>query len=643
MHKKSLKIIELARKEKFILRHTAQKALWLFTALAVVMGGIAADAADTSAAALELSWSTYLGGTDLDTAFGVAVDDGGNAYIVGMTLSSDFPTVSPIPSPPPPPAKAFLVKVAPDGRVLFSTFLGGSASTWATAVALGPDGTIYVAGLTGASGFPLVDPLPEALRGKGGEAFLLRISADGSRVLFATTFGGSGSDFAEAIAVDAAGAVYLAGGTNSADLPTVNPFQATFTGGLTDGFVAKILPGSSTLAWSTYLGGHEFERLNDIVADESGGAIVAGLTDSPDFPTRSARQPSLRGTRDGFITAFGASGNVLVSTYLGGSNEDVINGIARDAAGLLYVSGTTTSHDVPTTPGAFQRDPRGIFVTKLTQDLATLIWSTYLGGTGADAAEDHLDIDAAGNVYLTGLTQSTDFPLQNPVDTECAPAFGTFCAGEAFLTKLSADGSSLLFSTYLGGSLDPIGDGSTALDLGQAIDVSPSGDVVIAGEAFSLDFPTTDNAFQPTYPGGQSRDAFAARFAPATSNRAPDCSKATASPSTIWPPNHRLVRIAILGVTDPEEDLITLTVTAIRQDEPRTGQEPDATGVGTAQPSVRATRAGRGDGRVYHLTFLARDPEGATCTGVVTVCLPHDPRGQGCGDGGARFDSTGPR
>ncbi|HKH46244.1 MAG TPA: SBBP repeat-containing protein [Thermoanaerobaculia bacterium] len=624
--------------------------LALLTALALAVPGHGAglrhlarqvrstEGADVSSGALGLAWSTYLGGTDLDTAFGAALDGEGNAYIVGLTLSADFPSVPPVLSSPPPPAKALLVKVAPDGRVLFSTFLGGSASTRATAVTLGVDGSIYVAGLTG-SGFPLVQPLPAPLRGVGGqEAFVMRLSADGSQILFSTTIGGSGNDYADAIAVDAAGAVYLAGGTNSADFPTASPAQGSFAGGLADGFVAKILPASSTLAWSTYLGGHDFERINDIVTDESGGAVVVGVTDSPGFPTLGARQPALRGPRDGFIAAFGASGALLVSTYLGGNNEDAVTGVARDSAGFVYVGGATTSRDFPTTPGAFQRSPRGIFATKLTPDLASWVWSTYFGGTGGDGAED-LDIDAEGNVYLTGVTQSTDFPLRNPVDSECAPASGRFCEGEAFLAALSADGSSLLFSTYLGGSLDPIGDGNTALDIGQAIDVGPGGDVVIAGEAFSLDFPTTDNAFQPTYPGGQSRDAFAARFARGAGNRPPDCSAATASPSTIWAPNQRLLRVAILGVADPDGDPVTLTVTAIRQDEPRTGKEPDARGVGTAQPWVRASRAGRGDGRVYHIKFQAQDPDGASCTGEVTVCVPHDRSGRGCGDGGALFDS----
>lgn len=626
--------------------------LALVTALSAALPGQGADRpaalADTSPGDLGLAWSTYLGGTDLETVLDAALDAQGNAYVVGMTLSTDFPSVPPLPSPT--SVKGFLTKFAPDGGLLFSTLLGGVG--WARAVDLGPDGSIYVAGLTIPSlgGFPLVNPLPAPLRGGGEEAFVMRLSADGSQILFSTTLGGSGNDSAEAIAVDAAGAVYLAGSTQSSDFPTANPVQGTLAG-LGAGFVAKILPASSTLAWSTYLGGQQGALIRDVVADGSGGAIVAGTTSSPDFPIRGALQPALRGSRDAFVTALGAAGDLVASTYLGGNLEDEALGLARDAAGFLYLGGYTTSSDFPTTSGAFQPgDPNGndAFATKLSPDLATLVWSTYLGGSAGDTGMD-LAIDAAGNAYLTGVAQSTDFPLRNPVDAECAPASGTFCEGEAFLSVLSADGSSLLFSTYFGGSIDPFGDpfgnGTTALDSGRAVDVGPAGDVVIAGETISTDFPTTVNAFQPTDPGGPSIDAFAARFVPdaGPANRPPDCAGATASPPIFWPPNRRLVPIAISGVTDPDEDPLTLAVTAIRQDEPRTGKEPDATGVGTAQPAVRATRAGGGDGRVYHITFMAQDPSGAACTGEVKVCVPHDQSGRGCGDGGALFDSTGSR
>lgn len=614
--------------------------LALMTALATARP---AAMADTSPGDFGLAWSTYLGGvTDLETVLDAALDAQGNAYVVGLTLSTDFPSLPPLPAPP-SPLKGFLTKFAPDGGLLFSTLLGGVG--WATAVALGPDGSIYVAGLTiPSSGFPLVNPLPATLRGSGEEAFVMRLSADGSQILFSTTLGGSGNDHAEAIAVDAAGAVYLAGSTQSSDFPTVNPVQGTLVG-LGGGFVTKILPASSTLAWSTYLGGQQGALITDVVADGSGGAIVAGLTSSPDFPIRGALQPALRGSKDAFVTAFGAAGDLVASTYLGGNLEDDALGISRDAAGFLYLGGSTTSSDFPTTPGAFQpSDPNGYdaFAAKLSPDLATLVWSTYLGGSAGDTGMD-LAIDAAGNTYLTGVAQSTDFPLRNPVDAECTPASGTFCEGEAFLSVLSADGSSLLFSTYFGGSIHPFGNGATALDIARVVDVGTAGDVVIAGETVSTDFPTTVNAFQPTDPGGPSIDAFAVRFVPVAgpANRPPDCAGATASPSILRPPNRRLVPITISGVTDPDENPLILTVTAIRQDEPRTGKDPDATGVGSARPAVRATRAGGGDGRAYHIAFTVQDPSGAACTGKVKVCVPHDQSGRGCGDGGALFDSTG--
>ncbi|HSN85131.1 MAG TPA: hypothetical protein VL025_00170, partial [Thermoanaerobaculia bacterium] len=166
----------------------------------------------------------------------------------------------------------------------------------------------------------------------------------------------------------------------------------------------------------------------------------------------------------------------------------------------------------------------------------------------------------------------------------------------------------------------------------------PAGFVSIVGSTISTDFPTV-RAIQPSPPEG-ILNGFALRIAP--TNRPPDCSAAAAIPATLWPPNGRMVPVAIQGVTDLDGDPVTHRVTAIHQDEPLSKKgQPDASGLGTATPRLRAARAGSGDGRVYHIAFEATDPAGAACSGAVTVCVPHDQGKPGCGDGGALVDSTG--
>lgn len=169
------------------------------------------------------------------------------------------------------------------------------------------------------------------------------------------------------------------------------------------------------------------------------------------------------------------------------------------------------------------------------------------------------------------------------------------------------------------------------------------GALTVAGWTTDADFPVV-NAFQPVIAQGYDRitaDAFVTRVA---FNQPPDCSAAFATPSALWPPDGRLVPVSILGVADPEGDPVKIRVTAIHQDEPLSKKgQPDATGLGTAKPSVRASRAGTGDGRVYHLTFTAMDARGATCTGKVAVCVPHDGAKQACVDGGSAVSSTRPR
>jgi hypothetical protein len=253
-----------------------------------------------------------------------------------------------------------------------------------------------------------------------------------------------------------------------------------------------------------------------------------------------------------------------------------------------------------------------------------VLLATYLGGTG-DEVLGGVAVDRTGNLYLAGSTRSANFPVTRTLARPCTgyPICGD---SDAFLVQLGPPGSGALESTLLGGS---------AGEFGGDIALAPTGVVAVGGTS-SPNFPVV-NAYQSSL---YDTDAFVSSLT--VFNHPPDCTAATASPATIWPPDRRQVRISTLGVTDPNGDALTLKVTRILQDELFTARLPDAGDLGTAKPWVRADRMTNGDGRVYHLFFEATDPAGASCTGEVKVCVPVQSGGT-CRDGGARIDSTMPR
>jgi hypothetical protein len=313
------------------------------------------------------------------------------------------------------------------------------------------------------------------------------LNATGSALIYSTYLGGRGGDDGYGIAVDANGNAYVAGYTGSANFPTMNPFQASL-GGTEDAFVTKLNAAGNALVYSTYLGGSDQDAGLGIAVDAAGNAYVTGFTNSTDFPTKNPFQPSLGGNYDAFVTKLNTAGNAVVySTYLGGSGVDGGEGIAADANGNAYITGSTTSTDFPT-KNPFQASSGGstdAFVTKLDGLGNAAFYSTYLGGSGIDGGQG-IAADAAGNAYVTGWTRSTNFPTKNAFQA-------TFSSGEddAFVTKLDSVGKTALYSTYLGGSGD---------DLGYGIAVDAAGNAYVTGETSSTDFPTKA-AFQANLGG----------------------------------------------------------------------------------------------------------------------------------------------
>jgi len=445
-----------------------------------------------------LSYSTYLGGTGLDMGNNIAVDNAGNAYVIGQTNSIDFPMVGPIQPTFSGSFDVFVTKLNATGTALiYSTYLGGSGNDAGDDIAVDPAGNTYITGWTLSSNFPTASPFQPAFGGSR-DAFMTKLNATGSALMYSTYLGGSASDQGAGIAVNAAGEAHLTGVTSSTDFPTASPFQSAFAG-FGDVFVTKLNATGSALIYSTYLGGSSTEQGNDIVVDALGNAYVTGTTQSTNFPTTGPFQAVSGGVGDAFVTKLNATGSapLIFSTYLGGGGSDSGDGIAVDPAGNIYVTGRTGSTNFPTA-SPFQANHGGgfndCFVTKLNAVGSTLIFSTYLGGDGQEGGNS-IAVNTAGEAYVTGGTRSTNFPTANPLQPTLANE-----DDDLFVTRLNASGSALIFSTYLGG------DGQ---DVGRSITVEPAGDAYVTGQTISTEFPTV-NAFQANVSG--SFDAFVTKF-----------------------------------------------------------------------------------------------------------------------------------
>ena len=457
-----------------------------------------------------LTYSTCLGGAG-DQAKGVAVDSSGNAYVTGTTVSTGFPVVNPLQSSNKSKSgTAFVSKLNSSGSALvYSTYLGGSVSDQANAIAVDPSGDAYVTGSTCSSDFPTVTPVQAGLKGVC-DGFVAELNAAGSSLVYSTYLGGSGtvesgtslSDEGLGIAVDSSGAAYVTGGTWSTDFPTVAPIQSY--GGGEDAFLSKFSAGGATLVYSTYLGGTAQDQGNGIAVDSSGNAYVTGFTLSINFPTVSPFQASNKATTYGtaFVAKMDPAGSALVySTYLGGSTMDSGEAMAVDSAGDAYLAGATWSSDFPTfiplQPSiAAKYAGSNAFVTKLNPAGSALLYSTYLGGSGhatngapssgGDAAYG-IAVDPLGVTFVAGLTGSADFPSVDALQS----SNNSQVEFTAFVACLNSAGTALGYSTYLGGAGD---------DQANGVAVDADDDAYVAGKTTSPDFPTV-SPLQAT-PGG---------------------------------------------------------------------------------------------------------------------------------------------
>jgi hypothetical protein len=443
-----------------------------------------------------LRYSTYLGGSGTDYGLAITVDAAGKAYVTGYTSSTNFPTENPLAGASAGGQDVFVTKLNAAGNdLIYSTYLGGSGDDNGYGIAVDAAGNAYVTGYTSSTNFPTTKNTFQSTYGGNGDAFVTKLNASGNALVYSTYLGGSLADYGQAIAVDASGNAYVAGYTYSTDFPTENPFQASSAGDF-DAFVTKLNGTGDTLLYSTHLGGSAADYGEGIAVDASGNAYVTGYTYSTDFPTASPFQANLNGLLNAFVTKLDAVGNALFySTYLGG-NTDFGRAIAVDAEGNAYVTGITESANFPTV-NAFQSTYGGDGDTFVTKFDPAGSALVYSTYLGGSGYENgqSITVDAGGNAYVTGITSSTNFPTANPLQASLAGAYNVFVA------KLNPAGNAPLFSTYLGGS---------ATDGGQAIALDTSGNAYVTGFTSSSNFPTK-NAFQASY-GGGGDDAFVAKI-----------------------------------------------------------------------------------------------------------------------------------
>jgi hypothetical protein len=482
-------------------------------------------------------FSTFLGGTIDDGATGIALDSSDNVYLVGQTTSPDFPT-----TPGGYQAQlngnsdVFVTKMSNDGsHLIYSTYLGGSNAEYGYGIAVDSANNAYVTGETYSADFPLVNAFLS--QNQSGTGFVSKLNTDGTALIYSTFLGGSLEGASNAIAVNGNGEAVVAGRTYSTDFPVVNAYQSTNSGN-SDGFLTKLSADGKSAVFSTYFGGTSNDYVQAVALDPSGNIYLAGITGSTNFPTTAGSyQPQFISNPWGssFVSEFNASGTKLVySTFLVASQAF---GITANSSGNAYVTGLAGETGFPVTSGAFQTVQGGgsstdAFVTEFSAGGSSLVYSTYLGGNNEDTGAS-IALDASGNAYVTGETASVNFPLKNPVQ-----AAGYAGVPDVFVSELNSAGSELIFSSYLGGGADGFGD-----QQGNAIAVSSSGDIYLAGSTSTPDFPLV-NPFQQEFLGFQA--AFVARLS------------TLPAPAILTSPTSLTLPSEVVGVPSPAQ---TITVT----------------------------------------------------------------------------------
>ncbi len=504
-----------------------------------------------------LAYSVLLGGSGFDHASALAVAPSGNLFVAGITVSADFPTTpgaydeefnddDPLCyqyfGRPCQWEHTFVAQLDPTGTsLIYATFLAGSRQDSARSIVVDAVGNAYIAGVTVSPDFPTTEGALDRDCGSDGtcdntwenprswypvrglyDAYLVELDASGTALLYSTYLGGRDDDLANNLARDSQGNLYIVGYTASVDFPTVNARQAEMhntcfynPGSLChDIFLTKIAAGGGSLLFSTYLGGADDDYAEDLVVDAFGATYITGYTASPDFPVMNALQlaklgPPDRWSPDALVAKFASDGALVYSTFLGGTDQDSGSRIALDTQGAAYVYGWTGSHDFPTLQaydptcgsdgtcnytGQNATDNADLFLAKVSPQGNSLLYSTFIGGSRWENPGG-IAVDALGNVFLVGGTNSSNFPTTpDAIDPTCGSdglcnaaldpyAFDAFVL---WFKSAGAGGPTLQYGTFLGGAGL---DGATAMALGTP------GKVYVAIMTMSADFPTPATTF----------------------------------------------------------------------------------------------------------------------------------------------------
>ena len=463
-----------------------------------------------------LAYSTFLGGLDqTNSVRGITVDAAGNAYVTGDTGSSYFPTTpEAFQTSPPYPSNAFVTKINADGtNVVYSTYLGGGSQDYGVSIAVDSSGDAFIAGVTGSSDFPVTSGAFQTTFPTGGGTFLAKLNAAGNGLVYSTFFGnvGSGAQGPQ-MTIDSAGNAYVAGQSATTFPVTPGAFQTSPGSSIfsnAPSVIAKLDPTGSRLLYGTFLNGtkpnasfYVLTSINAIAVDTSGEVFLTGTTDALDLPVTPGAFQATPGA--GFVARLNAAGSGLV--YLTYFPTGPLS-IAIDSSDSAYITGfgSCGASGVPTTPGAFETSGGFSFVTKVKPDGSGLVYSSCLGSIVAGQGALYsfaIAVDAAGEAVVTGETGGHG-TLQ--VTSDALQPQNSGAAMNAFLTKFNASGSGLIYSTYLGG-----GGG----DVGNAIALDPSGNAYIGGFTNSTNFPVTYGAYDTTFYGPEA--AFVSKFGFAT-------------------------------------------------------------------------------------------------------------------------------
>ena len=445
-----------------------------------------------------LSYSTYLGSPADEFSRRGAVDGTGSIFVAQTTVSTVFPTTpGALDSSANGSDDVVVSRFKPDGTgLLYSTYIGGSGRDSLSGIAVDRDGNAYVAGSTASPNFPTTPSALKSALGGTRDAFVLKLNPTGTQLLYSTLLGGPGDDVSQGIAIDGSGNAYLLANASTGYPTTPGAYRSTGGSGY---HVSKLNATGSALVYSAYLGNPAMTGFgcagfsdDDIAVDSAGNAVVAGCTESSSFPptTAGAFDTSFNGREDAFVLKLNASGSALVfSTFLGGDSSDWVGGVAVDADGNIFVSGTTSSNFPATTralASARTRNQGGVYVAKFDPN-GRLIYCSMVAGSDVDYG-DAMSVDPSGNVLIAGGTTSGNFPV-----TQGAVATTKKGGQDAYFARLGPNGDTLDYSTYLGGA---------GTDEAYSVVADNSGNVYVVGWTSSSDFVITPGAYSTNNQGG---------------------------------------------------------------------------------------------------------------------------------------------